>query len=236
MIELKRSINNKSFLFYLLEIVLSFSLGYFLLVGIDKIHDVNITQFQFSTYTVITQFGMMIYSIVVINSINQDYREKNILFLKKNQVDPSIYLIKKVFVSVLWFTIFTTLIHVLISFFYNNFDTFFIMLFYSLNAIYYTIFISAICGFLFKNILVAYGVNLLIWISSIVFVAIFPNMKFIGYFDASNQLYKNLETFLETGNTAILSIPETFIYNILILLFIICISHFLSKRWLKNGI
>ena len=68
--EIKRTINNKVFLFCISTVMLAFILGYILLVSIDKIEDVTLNQFFFSVYTVFTQFGMLFFSIIIIYSIS----------------------------------------------------------------------------------------------------------------------------------------------------------------------
>lgn len=236
MLEFKRSINNKSFIFCFLTIILSFLIGYFLLVGLDKIENVTIEQFSFSLYTVMTQFGPMIYSVVIINSLNQDYRDKNIMFIKKSGTTALVYLLKKILVIFFWFGIFTTLLYTVVCLSYSDFTYYFVMISSYLNVLIYIVLISALCGFLFKNILVAYGFNLFLWILGIIMVAVIPSARFIAYFDASNSLYQNLEKYFETGNSQLLNLGESVLYNIIIFIIILVIAKLLSKVWLKNGI
>lgn len=68
----------------------------------------------------------MIYSVVMINSINQDYRDKNILFMKKNGISATMYLIKKILIMTFWFSLLTSLIYMCICIAYGDFTYFLI--------------------------------------------------------------------------------------------------------------
>ncbi|ARQ05164.1 putative peptide export permease protein YydJ [Macrococcoides caseolyticum] len=82
MLEFKKSLTNKIIYILFLVVCFSFLLGYFLPVGIDKVKSLNQGEFLFSTYTVLTQFGFLLFSFVISYFINKDYGDKNILFYR----------------------------------------------------------------------------------------------------------------------------------------------------------
>ncbi|NGU89435.1 peptide ABC transporter permease, partial [Staphylococcus aureus] len=78
-LEFKKSISNK--IIYTLGVlfIFLFLLGYFLPIGIDKIKNLSYGQFFFSSYTVATEFGFLLFSFVIAYFINKEYSNKNIL-------------------------------------------------------------------------------------------------------------------------------------------------------------
>ena len=236
MLEFKRSINNRSFIFCFLTVLISFILGYILLISIDKIEVVTLKQLYFSVYTVFTQFGIMIFSIVILYSINLDYKEKNILFYQAIGINAKKYFLNKLSVMLLWFSCAIFIAMFTVCSIYKDFSDFLVMLIYFENVIIYTLLISSLLGYIFKNILVAFGMNLFIWLGSIIIYTIFPNCKYIAYFDASNILYLNFEKYIDSGRLEYLQIWESFLYNILLFIFVLSLVCIFSKRWIKNGI
>lgn len=162
--EIKRSINNRNFLFCIATVVLSFVLGYILLVSIDKFENVTLKQLFFSVYTVFTQFGMMIFPIVVMYSINSDYKEKNVLFYKVIGIEAKQYFLRKLGVMLLWFSCALVAVIVAVCIIYNDFLEFWVMIMYFENVIVYITLIASLLAFMFKNILVSFCMNLFIWI------------------------------------------------------------------------
>lgn len=233
--EIKRSINNRNFLICIATVVLSFVLGYILLVSIDKIKYVTLKQLFFSVYTVFTQFGMMIFPIIIIYSINLDYKEKNVLFYRVIGIDAKQYFLRKLGVMILWFSFALVAVIFAVCIIYADFSEFWIMLMYFESAIVYIILISSLLAFLFKNMLVSFCINLLIWISSIVLYTVFPNYHYIAYFDASNIVYLNLEKFLKTSNIKYLFIGQSCLYNFMLFTVVFVLVCVFSKRWIKNG-
>lgn len=234
-LEIKRSINNKSFLFCLLTVVLSFILGYILLVSMDKIENVTINQLFFSVYTVFTQFGTMIFSIVIIYSINSDYKEKNILFYKSMGISAQKYFLMKLLVMIFWFSIAVLIAILGVCILYGDINKFPIMFNYFENVILYIILITSLFSFLFENMIGAFCVNFSVWIFSIVLLTVFPKLKFIAFFDAANEVYKNLDKFLITENYAYVSY-DLWKYNLLMFIIVFILVNIFSNRWIKNGI
>ena len=103
--EIRKNIKNHSFLFYLLTIVIWFVLGYVLLVSLDKNYDPTISELYISIYTVITQFGMLIFPVLIIQTFASDYKNKNILFYKLMGYNWLRYFLTKVAVILAWMSI-----------------------------------------------------------------------------------------------------------------------------------
>lgn len=234
-LEFKRSINNKSFLFCLATVLLSFILGYILLVSIDKVENVTIDQLFFSVYTVITQLGIMIFSIVIIYSISLDYKEKNILFYKSMGINSQKYFLMKIAIMIFWFSVAIILYTLGACILYNDFSKFYIMVNYFENVIIYIVLITSLFSFLFENMMGSFCVNLAFWIFSIVLFTASPKLKFIAFFDASNEVYINLDKFLSTGSHTYVS-WDLWKYNLIIFIIVFIITNMFSKRWTKNGI
>ena len=234
--ELKRTINNKSYLFCISTVVLTFLLGYFLLVGVDKIENVTIQQLIFSNYTVLTQFGHMLFPFVIIYSFSNDYKDKNILFYKKLGINAFTYFILKVISMIVWFTIGIVLIVFSTAVLFNNFTFIFINFMYFENVMIYIIVISALMGFIFKNMIFAFGANLIFWVFSIIVLTIDPRIKYIAYYDATNYLYLDFEKYLGTSNSNFLHIGFSILYNVIVLLLSLILVKLLEKQWSRNGI
>lgn len=63
--EFKRTIRSKIFIYIVAITLAVFLLGYILPVGIDKKSSLSYSDYLFSTYTVMTQFGFLLYSFVI---------------------------------------------------------------------------------------------------------------------------------------------------------------------------
>ncbi|AWI94686.1 hypothetical protein GZ153_09235 [Staphylococcus aureus] len=81
-LEFKKSISNKIIYTLVVLFTFLFLLGYFLPIGIDKVKSLSYSQFFFSSYTVATQLGFLLFSFVIAYFINKEYSNKNILFYK----------------------------------------------------------------------------------------------------------------------------------------------------------
>lgn len=234
--EVKRSINNKSYLFCIGSIILCFILGYILLVSIDKIEQVQLNQLLLSVYTVLTQFGMMVFPFVTIYSINVDYKEKNILFYRNFNIGPIKYFLSKVASSMLWFTIIIIVSIFSISIYYRDFTFLLPTILLYVSVLFYTTIISSCFAFIFKNMLAAFGVNFFMWIGSIVLGTIFIGFKYVAYFDASKSLYSYVDDYYSLGNPIASQLFESTVYNIVTFTIVIVIIRILSYKWLENGI
>lgn len=233
--ELRRSINSKSYLIYVGLIVLSFLLGYFLLVGIDKIENVTIRQLYFSTYTVIVQFGPMIFPFAILLSINSDYKDRNILFYRSLKIGPVRYFLTKIGISLAWLSVGVIIALVTISVLYSEWSMLPIVLFYFEIAIAHIVVLASFFGFIMRNILIAFGVNLAVWVGSIILNTIHP-IKFVAYFDASNSLYMDFEKYFETLNMQYIRCSESLLVVAAELIVSTLLVYCLQKEWTHNGI
>ncbi|EHS1940394.1 hypothetical protein KVJ43_001248 [Enterococcus faecalis] len=100
------------------------------------------------------------------------------------------------------------------------------------------ILIVALISFLSANVLLSIGFSILYWITTVLFVAIGGFLRFFAIFDASNELYLNVQNFLEGSENSI-----SFDHNLLIILYIIvltvialAIARINNKRWLRLGV
>lgn len=234
-LEFRRSINGKYLIYIMLVSFLTFILGYALPVGIDKVSSISYGEYLFSTYTVITQFGFLIFGFVIALFFNIDYSSKNILFYKSFKMNSLKLFINKSLV--LWVeAIFSIiLLNFIVSILYNNFSYFLFSVCYFCLVIAQYILIIGLLSMCFSNILVAYGVSLIYWISSIMLSAISNSFSFLAIYDASNPLYGAVENYFKKGNfdkMLLLPIPVTIILFIITLL----ISKLINKRWTSLGI
>lgn len=166
--EIRKNIKNHFFLFYLLTVAICFVLGYVLLVSLDKISNPTISELYVSIYTVITQFGMLIFPVLIIQSFVSDYKNKNILFYKLMGYNWLRYFLTKIAVILAWMSIIVFGGVIGISIVYQDFSYTLATLFYFESAIIYEILLASMWGFLFKSVIGAYVVNFAFWLFSMV--------------------------------------------------------------------
>lgn len=234
--ELQRSINSRSYLFCLGTVFACFIFGYILPISIDHVDNLDLNTYFNSVYTVFTQFGPLIFSIVIIYIYNIDYKEKNILFYKVFGYSSIKYFINKFIIIAICFTLSILLMNLITCIAFNDFKDFFIMFMYYENALIYILAIASIFSYLFKNILFAFCINLAVWIGGVVLATSTKTLAFLAYYDASNRLYDYLTKYLETGNLSYLMIFPSISYNLTVLLILIIIVTIFRKRWVKNGV
>lgn len=234
--ELKRSLNNKMYVFTIISCVLSFVLAYILLISIDKYDTVSISMLQYSAYTVYSQFGFLIFPVIVIYEFNRDYREKNIIFYQKLGINTVRYYLNKVGIIIFWFTLGTIGSLFAASIIYRNFSNFLISVYYFESVLIYIVLISSIFAFLYKNILIAFCVNLFLWILGIMLSTVKPVFRFLCYYDASLVRHENFEKLLNNGNLNNNFPWENFIYNTSIFAAVLVIVIVFRRKWMKNGI
>jgi len=238
MLEFKKSLTNKVIYILITVICFSFLLGYFLPVGIDKVKHLSQGDFFFSTYTVLTQFGFLLFAFVISFFINKEYGDKNILFYRLMNKNIFSFFYEKV--TILFMEAFLTIFILLISIslFYGDFTNFFTSLFLYSAVILQYILIIGIIALFSKNILISIGISIVYWITSVILVAISKKLSFFAPFDASNNLYRIIEkTYMSDssiiGNGVI--VPIIVYIFILIIIQVLLMSIF-KKRWLILGI
>ncbi|PRS04000.1 peptide ABC transporter permease [Bacillus atrophaeus] len=238
-LELKKSMSNKVFVILGSMIVFLFLLGYFLLVGIDKVSNVTSEMFFFSSYTVATQFGLMLFSFVIAFFINREYSNKNILFYKLIGENIYTFFYKKIAVLFLECFAFIALILLIISLMYHDFSHFTLMLFLFSAVILQYILIIGTISILSSNILTSIGVSIVYWITSVILVAISnKTFGFIAPFEAGNTMYHRIERVLQSDHMSlgINDILYIILYLISIIIINVIILRFSKTRWIKMGI
>lgn len=235
--EIKRTVSNKIIFVLLAVILATFLMGWILPIGIDKVSSLTYREYMFSTYTVFTQFGFLMFAFLVAFFINKEYSGKTILFYRMMNDNSFTFYSKKVLTLVIETLGIIFCILLFISAVYKEFSVFLQMFFlFSMVAIQY-IMIVALISLLMTNILLSIGVSLLYWIITVVFVSIGGILRMFAIFDASNDLYGKVGSFLESSDV-FLGIED----NLLVLLYIsviaiisIMIAKLNNKRWLALG-
>ncbi|MCT2347261.1 peptide ABC transporter permease [Bacillales bacterium AN1005] len=238
-LEFKKSISNKIIIILAIMISFVFLLGYFLLIGIDKVSHVTYGMFFFSSYTVITQFGLLLFSFVIAYFINGEYSNKNILFYKLIGENIYTFFYKKVAVIFLEFFVFSLLGLLLISSIFHDFSHFLLLLFLFSAVILQYILVVGTISILCSNILLSIGVSIVYWITSVILVAISTKtFGFIAPFEAANTMSPRIDRVLQTENLTlgINDISNIILYLISIIIINLIILHFSRTRWIKMGI
>lgn len=236
LLEFKKSISNKIILTLGIFFIFVFLLGYFLPVGIDKVSNLTYGQYFFSTYTVATEFGFLLFSFIIAYFINKEYSNKNTLFYKLLGDNVFKFFYKKAAILFIESLIFLTIGLTIISAVFSNFSHFLLLLtLFSLVLLQYILIIGTI-SVLSPNVLISIGISIIYWIGSIILVAINKTIfGIIAPFEASNNIYPLVEQVLN-GNKAFL--PANQILTIFIFFLILFVVNFIllifaKKRWLK---
>ncbi|HDT6207177.1 TPA: peptide ABC transporter permease [Staphylococcus aureus] len=241
-LEFKKSISNK--IIYTLGVlfIFLFLLGYFLPIGIDKVKSLSYSQFFFSSYTVATQLGFLLFSFVIAYFINKEYSNKNILFYKLIGDNIFTFFYKKVAVLFFECLVFIILSITIISIIYSDFSHYLLLIIlFSLVILQYILVVGTI-SMVSPNILISLGISLGIsivyWIGSVILVAINKNIfGIVAPFEASNTMYRAVEKILNNESTFMCPTEIINTVSFFVLLFIVnTIVLLLSrKRWLKIG-
>lgn len=231
--EIRKNIKNHFFLFYLLTVAICFVLGYVLLVSLDKISNPTISELYVSIYTVITQFGMLIFPVLIIQSFVSDYKNKNILFYKLMGYNWLRYFLTKIAVILAWMSIIVFGGVIGISIVYQDFSYTLATLFYFESAIIYEILLASMWGFLFKSVIGAYVVNFAFWLFSMVASIANPKLSFLVRYDASNPVFIKFNQYFNTRNSDYLMIQENILYSIALFATVLCIIFIFRRRWEK---
>lgn len=124
--EFIKSFRNKTLLYIFSSVILSYILGYILPVGIDKVSKLSIGDFYFSTYTVFTQFGFLLFGFVIVYFFNKDYADKTILFSFFSGINSLKFLFTKVTVLLFEF-VFSIFISNILTALFLRFNSFHFM-------------------------------------------------------------------------------------------------------------
>lgn len=237
-IEFKKSFHNKTFLYLMALTGVAFVMGWILPVGIDKIDNLSYSDYLFSLYTVFTQFGLLFFCFVTSYYINRDYAQKNTLFYCSFGSNALEFYFRKILVLIVEESLSILCWLGVISIIYHDFSMFGIT-FVLFNVIVLQYFmISGVFSFLFNNLLVSIGLSIFFWITTIVMVSIGGVLKYAAVFDASNDMYWEIEKIL-SGTSAMLSMKslQGIFIEITLLIIVNMMAVILSgKRWIKLGI
>lgn len=234
--ELKRCINNRTCIYAILSCFLAFILGYFLLITIDHRTVISLNDLYYSVYTVYSQFGFLIFPVIVSYVFSIDYKDKNILFYKMMGIKLVQFYLYKIAVLIISFTVGTLSALLCVAFIYNDFTNIIFVSMKYLSVLIYIILMSSLFAFLFKNILGSFCVNLLVWILGIVSSTIHPTFEYFCYYDASIERHKLFDEMLHNNTLNFKFICSDLGYDIIIFAIVILLINIFSKRWVKNGI
>lgn len=234
--ELRKNIKNCYFLYYMLTVAICFILGYVLLVSLDKISHPTQGELYVSIYTVFTQFGMLIFSVLIIQTFAADYKGKNILFYKLMGYNWFRFFLGKVGVLLLWLSIATLGGIFLISGLYRDFSYTLPTMFYFESVLIYEVLLASMWGFLFKNIIGAYVSNFAFWLIAMIVSIANSKLSFLARYDASNPVFLRFNQYYNTHKSDYLDIAGNCVYSIALLGIVLLILYIFRKRWEKNGI
>lgn len=234
--EIRKNIRNKYWAFCIITVGICFFLGYFLLASLDKITHPSVQELYNSIYTVYTEFGMLIFPVLVLQTFSSDYKNKNILFYKLLGYDWLRYFLGKLLVNFVFISVPTIIGLIVVSAIYMDFCYLAVMIFYFESVICFQILLECLWGFLFRNMMVGYMANFAYWLFSIVFATANPRLSFFARYDAANIVYERLGQYFNSSNTAYLDIGGNIFYTVIVFVVIIGITYLFRKRWEKNGI
>ena len=234
--EFRKDVKNRYFIYYLATVIICFVLGYVLLVSLDKISNPSLEELFISIYTVFTQFGMLIFSVLTIQTFATDYKAKNILFYKLMGYNWLRFFLEKVGVLLFWMSVMTLSGLCLISILYQDFSLTIVTMFYFESALIYEILLASMWGFLLKSVIGSYVSNFAFWIIAMIASIANHKLSFLARYDASNPIFLRFNQYYNTGNTEYLDIIGNVIYTIILSGVILGIVCAFRKRWEKNGI
>jgi len=238
MIEFMKSLFNKVFLFLALIFVLSFLIGWYLPIGVEKVEKLDYRDYLFSTYTVFTQFGFLMFSFIIAFFVNKEYSNKTILFYRLLNYNSVKFFLNKIYVLIVESVLLVMIMLTIVSAIYQNFSLFPLMMFLLTTVVAQYIIIIGLISFLSRNILLSIGLSIAYWILTYVLVSNSSSLSFLAIFDASNKLYAHIDHVFKTGNDFISSSNSLLIISYIgcLLLLSIVISTLTNRRWLKLGI
>jgi len=239
-IEFQRLIRNNFLILFTLINLLCVIFGYILLVSIDRIDLVTFEAMFESVYTVYTQFGELLFSALILMQFYVDYKDKNIMFYKVMGTESTRYYLNKLICIILVTCIGTILTSLLVTLPYGRIDMIPVVFCKIEMVMIYYCAIMTLLGFLIKNFVVAFFLNLFLWILGIVVASINSSLRFFAYYDASTKDYSRLLELIDGGKPATTYFKELIVGNIIFDTFVIAaciaVACVCFKRWIKNGI
>ncbi|MDK2802860.1 MAG: hypothetical protein KFW09_05760 [Oscillospiraceae bacterium] len=238
MLEFKILKNSKNGIMLIGSSILCFILGFILLVSLDGYSpsEISIYQLQYSIYTVYTQFGFFIFTIIPMTLVSNDYKEKNIIFYKTLNYSSLQYVLNKIVSIGLYITIGNFLLSLIISTIYISFNNFFIFFMKIQNISIFIIIISVSLAYLLSNFIKSFCSCFALWIVGIVLSTISEKFFLFAFYDATLQRHLNLQNILESNVLFDLSILSEILYNGVVFCIVLFLAIIFKKRWMKNGI
>ncbi len=236
-LELKRSYHNRVVAYIFGITAIAFMLGWVLPVGIDKVTVLTYEDYLMSLYTVFTQFGFLLFSFGTAYFFNKEYHDKTIIFYQSfNMNSVKLYLTK---LSVLFIEEMVALAFYLgiVSIAFHNITFTFSFFGLILAVVLQYFIITGIVGMIVDNMLVALGVSVMLWLFSVIAVTFGGLWKYLAVFDASNDLYIEVDKYLMRGIPNLSMKSGVSIMVELSILFVIALIAAISinGRWKKLG-
>lgn len=142
--EIRKNIQNKYWVFCTITVGICFFLGYFLLASLDKITHPSVQELYNSIYTVYTEFGMLIFPVLVLQTFSSDYKNKNILFYKLLGYNWLHYFLGKLLVNFVFISVPTIIGLIVVSAIYMDFCYLAVMIFYFESVICFQILLECL--------------------------------------------------------------------------------------------
>lgn len=239
MFEFKRNFKAKNIILFVILGLGVLLLGLVLPVTIDKVayDKLSYSLAAESVYTVYTQFGIFIFSAIIINFISDDYKEKTIYFYKKLNFNPVIYYLEKVLLVISLLGITSLVSSLALSVLFKNFQLFAPVFLKTLAVLILFAIMSCFFAFVFDNFVKAFIVNFIFWLVGNLLSAGRGFWEYFCYYDAANTNYNIFISFLDGKDVGIGKLLLTdYAYDLVVLILCLILIFIFKKKWIKNGI
>ncbi|EIE3627666.1 peptide ABC transporter permease, partial [Staphylococcus pseudintermedius] len=193
----------------------------------------------FSAYTVLTEFGFLLFSFIISYFINKEYSNKSLLFYKLIKENIYSFFYKKASILFLESLAIIVVGITIISMVFSDFSHYFFLIIMFLLVVLQYILVVGTISIVSPNVLISIGLSIVYWIASIILVAINKEMfGFLAPFEASNSMYVSVEKVLNGEIPTInlhdvLTIALFFTFVFIVNFIVLGLS---KKRWLKLGL
>ncbi|EGQ4136747.1 peptide ABC transporter permease, partial [Staphylococcus pseudintermedius] len=196
-------------------------------------------KYFFSAYTVLTEFGFLLFSFIISYFINKEYANKSLLFYKLIKENIYSFFYKKASILFLESLAIIVVGITIISMVFSDFSHYFFLIIMFLLVVLQYILVVGTISIVSPNVLISIGLSIVYWIASIILVAINKEMfGFLAPFEASNSMYVSVEKVLNGEIPTInlhdvLTIALFFTFVFIVNFIVLGLS---KKRWLKLGL
>ncbi|EGQ1650023.1 peptide ABC transporter permease, partial [Staphylococcus pseudintermedius] len=190
-------------------------------------------------YTVLTEFGFLLFSFIISYFINKEYSNKSLLFYKLIKENIYSFFYKKASILFLESLAIIVVGITIISMVFSDFSHYFFLIIMFLLVVLQYILVVGTISIVSPNVLISIGLSIVYWIASIILVAINKEMfGFLAPFEASNSMYVSVEKVLNGEIPTInlhdvLTIALFFTFVFIVNFIVLGLS---KKRWLKLGL